>query len=155
MLVYILIPIAVLLLFGFFFRAISMAKMAKIQELEAQKQDIMSKYEFMRTQKRELESEVSKKEQQLATLHNSGEGIKTLSAKDLNIASSADSPDEKISRYLLQKGTINLEQSEKVRQKMETLHMDFLGTCLTLGYIDLKTAKATLKANNLKNKLGQ
>ena len=152
---YLFIFLAVLLLFGFFFRAISMAKTARIQELEAKKQDVVSKYEFLRDQKRELTSELSRKEQQLATLHNSGEGIKTLSAKEMNIDSSVDSPDEKISRYLLQKGTINLEQSEKVRQKMETLHMDFLGTCLTLGYIDLKTAKTALKANNLKNKLSQ
>ena len=153
--IYLSIFLVVLLLFGLIFRGISMAKTARIQELEAKKQDIISKYEFLREHKRELTSELAQKEQQLATLHNSGEGIKILSAKEMNIDSSVDSPDEKISRYLLQKGTINLEQSEKVRLKMETLHMDFLGTCLTLGYIDLKTAKAALKANNLKNKLNQ
>lgn len=155
MIISIIIFLVVLLLFGLFFRAISMNKVAKLQELEARKKDIISKYEFIRDQKRELTNELSRKEQQLATLHNSGEGIKTLSAKEMNIDSSVDSPDEKISRYLLQKGTINLEQSEKVRQKMATLHMDFLGTCLTLGYIDLDMAKAALKANNLKNKLNQ
>lgn len=155
MLIVLLTFCAVILLFGFFFRAISMAKVSRLQSLESQRQKITSKYEFLREQKRELESELTRKEQQLTTLKNSQEGIKTFSAKELNIDSSVDSPDEKISRYLLQKGTISLEQSEKVQQKMATLHMDFLGTCLTLGFIDLKTAKAALKANKLQGKLTQ
>jgi len=154
MIISIIIILAALLLFGLFFRAISMNKMAKLQEMEAQKKDIMTKYEFIRDQKRELTNELSRKEQQLATLHMSGEGIKTLSSREINI-DSEDSPDEKISRYLLQKGTINLEQSEKVHQKKATLQMDFLGICLTLGYIDLETAQDALRANNLNNKLNR
>ena len=98
---------------------------------------------------------MARKENELATLRNSQEGIKTISSRDLNLAESKDSPDDKVSRYLVQKGLISLEQSEKVTGKMKTLQMDFLGTCLTLGYIDLDTAKATLKATKVTSKLAE
>lgn len=153
MFIAILIFCGAVLLFALFFRGITMAKVASLQSLESERQKLTSKYEFLREQKKELKAALAEKEHQLATLKNSQEGIKTLSAKELNIDSSAESPDEKISRYLLQKAKITLEQNEKVQKKMKTLQMDFLGACLTLGYIDIKTAQAAAKANKLQHKL--
>lgn len=139
----------------FLYRTISMARTLKLNQLEDQRQRLQSKYEYLRDQKQELTKELAARENQLATLRNSQDGIKTVSSRDLNLADAKDNPDDTISRYLLKKGLISLEQSEKVQAKMATLHMDFLGTCLTLGYIDLETAKQALKVNKITTKLGQ
>jgi len=137
------------------YRTITMSHTFQMNALEDRRQRITNQYEFLRNQKQELLKEVARKENELATLRNSQEGIKTISSRDLNLAESKDSPDDKVSRYLVQKGLISLEQSEKVTGKMKTLQMDFLGTCLTLGYIDLDTAKATLKATKVTSKLAE
>lgn len=153
MFIFLLILIVAAIGLVFLYRAISMAHTLQMNTLEDQRQRITNQYEFLRDQKQELTREVARKENELATLRNSQDGIKTLSSRDLNLAESKDNPDDKVSRYLVKKGLISLEQSEKVAGKMKTLHMDFLGTCLTLGYIDLDTAKATLKATKVDSKL--
>ena len=134
----------------FILNKISTDRVTEIRSLESKKNSMMSKYEFMIKQRRELRKEIEDKERQLATLRNSEFGIKTISASDLDIVEVDDN--EKVSRYLLQDGKITLEQNERVLQKMDVLQMDYLGTCLTLGFINLDTAKKAIKINKITTK---
>lgn len=47
-----------------------------------------------------------------------------------------DRPTHAGSQWLLRGGHITLEQYEKAASRMETLSMDFIGTCLALGFIN-------------------
>lgn len=129
---------------------ISTNRVAKINALETKYRSLMAKYEFMIGQRKDLRKEVEDKERQVATLRNSENGIKTISAHDLDIVDIDDN--EKVSRYLIQEGRISLEQNEKVLQKMDILQMDYIGTCLALGFIDLETAKKAIKINKVTSK---
>ena len=151
MLLMILLLAAIGLLF--LFRSISMTRTIRLNALEEQRQEVNNKYEFLREQKKDLAKTLAEKETQLTTLRNNQDGIKTVSSKELNLADAKDNPDDKISHYLLKTGSITMEQNEKVRVKMKTLNMDFLSTCLTLGYVDLETAKKALKANHIQHTL--
>jgi sortase (surface protein transpeptidase) len=147
MLIPLLILIVAIFIFLLIYRAISQNKISKENELETQKKTAKSNYEFMRNQKKELTEELQEKERQLTTLYNNQEGIKTISIKDLDVEEVDEK--EKVGRYLLQGGKITLEQNEKVLQKMELLQMDYLGVCMTLGFIDLETAKKAIKVNKI------
>jgi len=153
MFIVLLILIAVAVSLVFIYRTISMSHILQMNNLEDKRQRITNQYEFLRDQKRDLLKEKANKENELATLRNSQEGIKTISSRDLPLGGSQDTPDEKVSRHLIRKGLISLEQSEKAMGKMKTLKMDFLGTCLALGFIDLDTAKDTLKATKVKSSM--
>jgi len=153
------LPIILLLIVAvaaaFFFRMISMNKSVAMTALDSQRHKVKTKYEFVTGRRRELEGKLAKKEKELATLKNNQEGIKILSAHDMDI--SDENNDDKISRYLMTSGKITMEQNETALQKMGVLKMDFLGTCMALGFIDLKTSKEALKANKVsgtKLKLG-
>ena len=137
----------------FLFRSISMTRTYRLKALEEQRQEVNNKYEYLREQKKDLAKLLAEKEQQLTTLRNNQDGIKTVSSKELNLAEAKDNPDDKISRYLIKTGAITMEQNEKVLAKMKTLNMDFLGACLTLGYVDIDTAKKALKANHIQHTL--
>ncbi|MGL1862079.1 MAG: hypothetical protein OCC46_06110 [Pseudodesulfovibrio sp.] len=105
----------------------------------------------MADQKRELNQEIQDKENELSRLRNGQEGIQTYTTKEMEIGEVDES--ELVSRYLLKEGKISLEQNENALDKMETMKLDFLGTCLTLGYIDINTAKKAAKVNKLAVKL--
>lgn len=146
-----LILLSVLLLGTFFaYKAISQKCTLELHALEKKKVQLTQKYEFMIEQRKQLKNELKDKERQLATLRNNESGIKTISSKDLDIIEVDEN--EKVSRYLIQEGRITLEQNEKVLQKMGTMQMDYLGVCLTLGYIDIETAKKTIKINKITTK---
>ncbi|QGY40954.1 hypothetical protein GM415_12725 [Pseudodesulfovibrio cashew] len=129
---------------------ISAQRVREVNALDSQKRSMEHRLEFMLKQRKELRKELEDKERKLSTLKNSQDGIKTVSAGDLGIED--ENEDQKVSRYLLQEGKISLEQNEKVMQKMSVLKMDFLGSCLALGYIDLKTAQKAMKVNKIKSK---
>jgi hypothetical protein len=107
------------------------------------KRNIQEKHDFILAKKKELTAVLADKERELATLRNSGDGIKAISTRDLETKDVDEN--EKISRYLLAQGKITLEQSQKAFDKMNTLQMDYLAVCLTMGFIDLETAKAAAK----------
>jgi hypothetical protein len=139
-----------ILAFLFLYQVITRNKVSKMNSLTMQKQNAQSKYEFMLNHKRELKKELEEKKRKLATLRNNQQGIKTISADDLEIEDIDEN--EKVSRYLIQHGKITMEQNIKVLKKMEILQMDYLGICITLGFIDLKTAKQALKVNKIHSK---
>lgn len=111
--------------------------------LESRNRAVRAKYEAVLARKRDLARELEDKEHAIASLRNNGEGIKAISANDLDMDGSDET--ERVSRYLLSHGKLSLEQSQKAQDKMATLQMDYLAVCLTLGFIDLKTAKAASK----------
>lgn len=149
-----LVPLSALIIasIGLFIilNKISTNRAAEIRRLENKRRSLMRKYDFMQNQRRELRKEVEDKERQVATLRNSADGIKTVSASDLELGDTDEN--EKVSRYLIQEGKITLEQNEKVLRKMDVLQMDYVGTCLALGFIDIDTAKKTLKINKVTSK---
>ena len=143
----IIILIVIVGVFLFIYQMISQNKIFKLNALAAQKKTAKSKYEFMMDQTKVLKKECEEKERQLTTLRNNQEGIKTISLEDLDIEDIDEN--EKVSRYLIQEGKITMEQNEKVLQKMNILQMDYLGVCMTLGFINLDTAKKAIKINKI------
>lgn len=134
----------------FVYRSISQKGSSELNALENKRVALYQRYEFMVNQRKSLRTEVKDKERQVATLRNSQHGIKTISASDLDIEETDEN--EKVSRYLLQEGKITLEQNEKVLKKMGILQMDYLGVCLTLGFIDIEVAKKAIKINKIRTK---
>ncbi len=143
----IIILIVIVGVFLFIYQMISQNKIFKLNALASQKKTAKSKYEFMMDQTKMLKKECEEKERQLTTLRNNQEGIKTISLEDLDIEDIDEN--EKVSRYLIQEGKITMEQNEKVLQKMNILQMDYLGVCMTLGFINLDTAKKAIKINKI------
>ena len=136
--------------FIFFLRLISQYKASNMNSLSNQRQKVESRYEFMIKQKKELKKELEEKQRQLTTLQNNQEGIKVISAADLEIDDLDES--EKIAHYLIQQGKISLEQNERALQKMNILKMDYLAVCIALGFIDIETGNKALKANKIQLK---
>jgi len=121
----------------FLFRLISQSKISSMNSLSNHRQKVENKYEYLIKRKNDLRADLAKKEKQLTSLKNNQDGIKTLTADELNI--NEEDEDEKISRFLISSGKITMEQNEKALQKMAILKMDYLATCMALGYIDLET----------------
>lgn len=147
-------PIAILVILAvclfLIINKISTNRAAKIRELEGKKRTLNERYQFMVNQRSQLKNEIKTKERKLATLRNNQEGIKTISANDLDVEEIDEN--EKVSRYLIQEGKISLEQNEKVLQKMSVMQMDYLGSCIALGFIDIETAKKAIKINKITSK---
>lgn len=144
-------PMTILILIGlilfYVINKISTIRLEEINALEDKRKSLINKYEYMVNQRNDLQNQIIKKEQTLTTLRNNETGLKTISAKDLDMSEIDEN--EKISRYLIQEGKITLEQNENTLKKMNVLQMDYLGACLALGYIDLETAKKTMKINKI------
>lgn len=147
--VVIILVLAGVVLF-FIMNTISTKHLAEANALESQKHALLNKFDFMVNQRKALRKEIEKKEQELASMRHGQEGIRTFSSRDLQIDNESD--DQKMSRYLIQEGRISLEQNENVIKKMEVLKMDYIAACLTLGYIDLATAKKAMKINKISSK---
>ncbi|WP_229593744.1 hypothetical protein [Pseudodesulfovibrio sediminis] len=124
-----------------------MNKTTNLNTLSQEHQKVQSKYEFMVKHKKELIKELAEKEKALTSLRNNREGLKTISADDLDLNEADEN--EKVSRYLISQGKITMEQNEKVLKKMDVLKLDYLGVCLALGLIDIKTGKQAIKANKV------
>jgi hypothetical protein len=127
----------------FFFRRISVGKINALNELSKQKQAVESKYDYLVRERAGLKKELAHKERRLATLVNNQEGIRIKTASEMHIEEETE--EDRISNLLISMGKLSVEQNEKVKQKMDVLKMDFLATCLTLGYIDAETSKKILK----------
>ncbi len=135
----------------FFLKGNSQRRISEMNALEEEKNALKNKFEFMKDQRRELKKLIQDKENELARVRRGQEGIKTFSAKEMDLGEVNES--DMVSRYLIKEGKITMEQNEKVLGKMETMKMDFLATCLTMGYIDIKTAEKATKVNKLGSNL--
>ncbi|WP_285906871.1 hypothetical protein [Pseudodesulfovibrio pelocollis] len=133
-----------LVAFAMLRRLFSLRRDAELASLENRLGTVRDRFESILARKRDLARELDDKERELATRRSNGEGIQTLPMFDLGTETIDEN--ERVSRYLVSKGKITLEQSQKAFDKMGTLQMDYLAVCLTLGFIDLDTAKAVARA---------
>lgn len=123
--------------------ALSARRDAELAALEGRLRAAHERYETALARKRDMARQLEDKERQLAAMQNGGEGIRAISLSDIETDETDEN--EQISRYLLSRGKISLEQSQKAHDKMNTLQMDYLAVCLTLGFIDLETARMAAK----------
>ncbi|CCH47356.1 hypothetical protein [Pseudodesulfovibrio piezophilus] len=147
MLIPILIFVIAAICLFFIINSISTNRARRIKKLELQKLRKYQQYEQLRKQRIQLRIEITEKEQALAALRKNQAGITTISANELDL----NDVDEnvKIGRYLIQEGKITREQNAKVLGKINVMQMDYLGSCLALGFIDLETAKKAIKINRV------
>lgn len=131
----------------FFLKSNSQRRIAEINRLEDERHALQNKYDYMVEQRKELLKLIDDKENELAAVKRGQTGIQSYTAKEMDLGEVDES--DKVSRYLLKEGKLTLEQDDKARKQMATLKMDYLGACLTLGYIDINTAKKAAKINKL------
>jgi len=124
-------------------RMFSIRRDADLAALDGRLRTVRDRYEFTLARKRDLARELDDKERELATRRSNGEGIRVFPGFEPD--TDTDDGNERISRLLIARGKITLEQSQKAFDKMATLQMDYLAVCLTLGFIDLDTAKAAAR----------
>lgn len=134
-----------------FLKSGSQRKIQEFNALEDEKNALQAKYDYMCDQRRELKKTINDKENELASVKSGQEGIRTYSAKEMDLGETDEN--DKVSRYLIKEGKISLEQDGNARDKMETLKMDYLGACLALGYIDIQTAEKAAKINKVSGSL--
>lgn len=118
-----------------------------LKELVLEEREIEEKYLFTQRRNRELKKEFKDMEVALTLLKNDLGSIPAPSEADPEETEEEET--ERVSQYMLSKGLITAEQNEKALDKMSILSMDFLGICLTLGYIDLEKAKGIVKTLEL------
>jgi hypothetical protein len=142
------------MLFGLFlafffiaFRMISKYRYATMNELNNRQNELETRHQSLRDQKRDLERDLINKEQALAALRSSQGDIRGITVADLEAAEADEN--EKIGRYLLNQGKITREQHDRALKKMEILKMDYIGVCMALGFIDLETGRQAEKAGKL------
>ena len=142
------------MLFGLFlafffvaFRMISKYRYATMSELHNRQNELETRHQSMRDQKRALEKDMAAKEQALASLKAVTGDIRGISVAELEAAETDEN--EKIGRYLRNQGKLTKEQHERALKKMEVLKMDYIGVCMALGFIDLETGKQAEKAGKL------
>ncbi|OIQ51791.1 hypothetical protein BerOc1_00249 [Pseudodesulfovibrio hydrargyri] len=136
-----------LALFFIAFRMISKYRYATMSELKNRQNELETRHQSLRDQKRDLERDLVSKEQTLATLRSSQGDIRGITVADLEAVESDEN--EKVGRYLLNKGKITREQHERALKKMDILKMDYIGVCMALGFIDLETGNQAKKAGKL------
>jgi len=142
------------MLFGLFlaiffvaFRMISKYRYATMNELNNRQNELETRHQSLRDQKRGLERDLVNKGQALANLRNNQGDIRGITVADLEAAEADEN--EKIGRYLLNQGKITQEQHDRALKKMEILKMDYIGVCMALGFIDLETVRQAEKASKL------
>jgi hypothetical protein len=118
-----------------------------MSELNNRQNELETRHQSLRNQKRDLERDLAGKEQALASLRSSQGDIRGITVADLEAAEADEN--EKIGRYLLNQGKITREQHDRALKKMEILKMDYIGVCMALGFIDLETGRQAEKAGKL------
>jgi len=144
----IFILISILLLVGVIFTvlfwSISKHRQESVSRLIVEKQAVQDRYNALVHQKKGLTQKVDKLERKAKALRTDTPFIETVEIAHLDMD---DDDTERHSRYLISQGKISLEQNEIALKKMALMKMDYLGVCLSLGFIDLETSKKTTKAN--------
>ena len=127
----------------FLYFAIYRRKERAYNELKATHKAAKVRFKRLKAQRRDLLRELKEKKIALVACRAEDDGIKSVSASDL--ASSHVDETEAAAALLVQQGKIDTAQRDKALSKMDAMNMDFVGTCLTLGFIDVDCAQRTLK----------
>ena len=135
--VILIITVTGVLLFSFAWYSISRSRDVELESLRTRLEDLEKQCEAMETNRDSLKEILGDKEAILERLQqeNNKKPHSNIELPDRI----SDEPDP--GAYLIGKGLITLEQHAHAQDKMSSLQMDFISVCLTLGYIDLKTAK--------------
>jgi len=136
------------LIFFLIYRAISRNKIDQLTSLSSQKRSIKEKYSSSLKRRNELKNELAGKKDSLDLLLQPQKQKEINASPIKKIDPNKNKNHEKISRYLIQRGKITMEQNLKVLKKMETLQMDYLSVCMTLGFIDLDTTKQAIEMSS-------
>lgn len=127
------------------FRASMFAQLKKLVEEE---HAVEERYLFAQRRNKDLKKEIKKLEKDL-TMAEYEMRPSDLPPIEKDKPPSRKEEAERLSQYMLSHGMLTVEQTEKALKKMSSLRMDYLGICLTLGYIDLKKAKAIVKSQSI------
>ncbi|AMK11565.1 hypothetical protein [Pseudodesulfovibrio indicus] len=133
-----------LAIFFIVFRMISKHRYETLNALQNEQHELTSKHESLVAQRRELQREIADKETLLASLRSMNIPLPDISIQDLEAGDTDESAS--YSRYLLNQKKITPDQNQRALQKMEILKMDYLGVCMTLGFIDLETSQQAQRA---------
>lgn len=143
-----------LALFFILFRMISKHRYTTLDALQDEQHELTTRHDLLAAQRRDLQREITEKETLLASLRAKDTPLPGASMHDLDMEDEEDST-AAYSRYLLTQKKITLEQHERAMQKMSILKMDYLGVCITLGFIDLETSQQAQKAGKLSASRGR
>lgn len=142
-----------LLLTAWAHRSMMNAMRRRIRALAEEEREVEERYLHLSRRKKQLQNE-------LKELKNRA----VLARKDISFAEhqpeekepikdtpqDRNDPDlQRAAEYMINKGLITIDQSERAINKMEAMNMDYLGVCITLGYVDMEAAKGVVKAIGL------
>ncbi len=142
-----LIIISIVVMF-LLIKSMRAAMRTKLKQLLQEEQKIEEKLLFAQRRNKELKKEIKDLELQITLAEHEMRPVDMPPIEKERPPSHKEEA-ERVSQYMLSHGLLTVEQNEKAMQKMSTLRMDFLGVCLTLGYIDLNKAKGIVKSLSL------
>ncbi|WP_147821215.1 hypothetical protein [Salidesulfovibrio onnuriiensis] len=141
----IIISVAVLFLL---IKSMRAAMRSKLKQLLAEESDIEEKLLYAQRRNKELKKEIKTLEQQITMAEHDMRPV-DLPPIETDKPPTRKEEAERLSQYMLSHGMLTVEQAEKALKKMSSLRMDYLGVCLTLGFIDLNKAKAIVKTQSI------
>lgn len=116
-----------------------------VKQLNEERKTIEEKYLFTRRRNKDLKKQIANLQNALTLMeHDMKPALPEAGNKE-----TLQDDTRRISNHMITKGLLTVEQNEKALGKMEILNMDFLGTCLALGYIDLDKARGIVKSLQL------
>lgn len=120
---------------------------AELRRLVEEEKAIEEKYLFSKRKNSELKKEIKALEVSLTLHEHNIQSVDIPFEKNPNATESDETM--RVSQYMLTHGMLTVEQNENALNKVKNMRMDFIGICLTLGYIDLNKAKGIIKALGL------
>lgn len=120
--------------------AITKEHQAQRRELKRRHAELCAQYESLSAEKAGLMVESANLTKQISKLKNSHASDSFSPPVSSRKSPKKNSEGNNVASYLLTNGLISLEQHQKALTTMQTLKLDLLSTCLTLGFIDEQTA---------------
>lgn len=117
----------------------------KQKTMEKVFQDTMDQLHRLEAEHKKLKAELSSLEKQASFMKHEISQSPAMSAAIMDLPEHKEDINEHYENHLLSERIITLEQSEKAKTMMDKLQMDFLSTCLTMGFIDCTKAALVKK----------
>ncbi|MEF2146106.1 MAG: hypothetical protein V3573_11730 [Desulfovibrionaceae bacterium] len=133
-----------LVLFSLLRNQISKSHELERQTLKNAHSELRAKYEQLLRTQALLRNELNELGTRIAFLH--AQAQERTAARIKKLASPQDKREREnaLGDLLVSQGFITLEQHQKALSSKESMKMDILSTCLTLGFIDADTANKVL-----------
>lgn len=131
------------------YRAMLSGMRKRLRNLAVEERDVEERYLHLSRRKKQLSKELKDLENR-AILTQTDISSASHATEDIDYGEADsklnDQDMRRASEYMISKGVITIDQNEKAMSKMEAMNMDYLGVCITLGYIDIEVAKNVVKA---------